>query len=144
MLLTIDGTFLVQILNLIVFWILLNYVFIAPTRRAIEARQRHVENLRRQADESVAAARALGAEAEAVLSEARRTVDAAMRAAAAQASDEAHAIERRAADEATAAIALAHATVAGERAQAVAKQGPFIADLARTMAERALGDEQVA
>jgi hypothetical protein len=67
-----------------------------------------------------------------------------MRAAAAQASDETHAIERRAVEEATATIALAHATVAGERAQAEAKQGPFITDLARTMAERALGKEQVA
>jgi F-type H+-transporting ATPase subunit b len=144
MLLTIDGTFLVQILNLIVFWILLNYVFIAPTRRAIEARQRHVEKLRRQADEAVATARELSDEAEAVLGSARRTVDEAMRAAAARASEESHAIERQAVDEASATIALAHATVAGERKQAVAKQGPFIADLARTMAQRALGDEQVA
>jgi F-type H+-transporting ATPase subunit b len=144
MLLSIDGTFLVQILNLIVFWVLLNYVFIAPTRRAIEARMRYIEDLQTQSDEAVAKARELDAEAEAILAEARRAVDEAMRGAASQASDEAHAIERRAAEEATAAIALAHATVAGEREQAVAKQGPFIADLARTMAERALGEEQVA
>ena len=42
MLLSIDGTLLVQILNFVVFWVLLNFLFIAPTRRVIEERQ-HVQ-----------------------------------------------------------------------------------------------------
>ena len=67
-----------------------------------------------------------------------------MRAAAAQAADESHLIERKTAEEAAASIALAHASVASERQQAVEKQQAFVTDLARTMVERATGFEQVA
>jgi F-type H+-transporting ATPase subunit b len=144
MLLSIDGTFLVQILNLIVFWVLLNYVFIAPTRRAIEARLRYIEGLAAQTDESSAQVRDLQGRADAILNEARRTVDESMRAAGVKASDEVHAIEQHATEEAAATIGLAHATVASERVQAIAKQEPFVKDLARTMADRALTAERVA
>jgi F-type H+-transporting ATPase subunit b len=144
MLLSIDGTFLVQILNFVVFAVLLNYLFIAPTQRAIEERRRRIASLYKHGDEFAAQAKELQAKAEAILDSARRQVEEAMRAAAARASDEAHAIERKAAEEAAATVALAHATVAAERAQALSKQGPFVEELARSMAERALGDEQVA
>ena len=144
MLLSIDGTFLVQILNFILFGVLLNYFFIAPTRRAIEARQQHIAGLYAQGDVFATQAKELQAQADGILDAARRQVEEAMRAAAAKASDEAHAIERKASEEAAASIALAHATVVNERAQALAKQGPFVEELARSMAERALGDERVA
>lgn len=144
MLLSFDGTLLVQILNFVVFWVLLNYLFIGPTRRAIEARQRFIAEQYAQADALAARARDLQAQADATLDGGRRTVDEAMRAAASQASDEAHAIERKASEEAAATIALAHATVASERAQAIEKQGPFVSELARTMAQRALSIERVA
>ena len=144
MLLSIDGTFLVQILNLIVFWALLNFVFIAPTRRAIEARQRYVESRYEEADNLARKERELREQAEGVLERARRSVDQEMRAAATQASDEVHAIEHKASEEAAATVALAHATVADERAQALAKQGPFVEELARTMTQQALDVEQVA
>src|ERR1700694_5365664 len=108
MLLSIDGTFLVQILNFIVFWIVLNYVFIAPTRRAIEGRQRHVAEQYEAADKFAAESAALQAQAEAILSEARRKTEEAMREAAARAAEEARDIERSASEEAAAAIASAH------------------------------------
>jgi len=53
-------------------------------------------------------------------------------------------VPRKASEEAAATIALAHATVASERAQAIEKQGPFVGELARTMAQRALSIERVA
>jgi len=144
MLLSFDGTLLVQILNFVLFWVLLNYLFIGPTRRAIEARQRFIAEQYAQGDALAARARDLQAQADAILDGGRRAVDEAMRAAASQASDEAHAIERKASEEAAATIALAHATVASERAQAIEKQGPFVSELARTMAKRALSIERVA
>ena len=104
MLLSFDGTLLVQILNFVVFWVLLNYLFIAPTRKAIEARQRFIAEQYAQADALAARTRDLQAQADATLDEARRTVDEAMRAAATQASDEAHAIERKASEEAAATV----------------------------------------
>jgi F-type H+-transporting ATPase subunit b len=137
MLLSIDGTFLVQILNFIVFWILLNWLFIAPTRRAIEERRRFVTNLYREGDELSAEAAAVQADADRILGEARKRTDETMRAASAQAAEQTHAIERRASDEATATVALAHATVASERAAALERQQHFVGELARSMVERA-------
>ncbi len=143
MLLTIDGTFLVQILNFIVFWVLLNYLFIAPTRHAIEERQRYVAGLYKEGDELAAQAAKLQAQADGILGEARRRTEEALRVAGGQASDAAHVIERKAAEEAAASVALAHATVADERARAKEKQQAFVTELARSMVERATG-EQVA
>lgn len=144
MLLSIDGTFLIQILNFIIFWVLLNYFFIAPTRRAIEERQRYVSNLYREGDDLVAQTAAFQSEAAAILNAARRRTEDAMRAAAARASDETHAIELKAAEEAAATVQLAHATVASERAAALEKQQAFVNELARAMVERATGFEPAA
>jgi len=137
MLLSIDGTFLIQILNFLVFWTLLNYVFIRPTRRAIEARQRAIDEVNHAAAELRKRAEALQAQAEAKLHDARRRSDEMLRAAVARAAEETGAIDRRAAADAAATVQLAHATVATERAEAIAKQGPLVAELARTMAAKA-------
>ncbi|HET9341643.1 MAG TPA: hypothetical protein VFO25_01845 [Candidatus Eremiobacteraceae bacterium] len=143
MLLSIDGTFLIQILNFVAFWMLLNWLFIAPTRRAIEARQRAIAKLHADADAARARARALEAEATGLLDAARRRTDEIMREGSAKAAASAKEIERLAAEEAAATVALAQAKVATERADAAAKQGVFVHELARSMAQRALGAESV-
>jgi F-type H+-transporting ATPase subunit b len=141
MLLSIDGTFLVQILNFVAFWVLLNFLFIAPTRKVIEERQRLIATQHREGEELRAQGAALLAQAAAVLDEARRRTDEVMREAAARASAETSAIEKHAAEEAAAAVSLAHASVASERAQASTKQAGFVSELARSMSQRALGIE---
>lgn len=144
MLLSIDGTFLAQIANFILFGVLLNYLFIAPTRRAIEERQRIITGLYHEADAFSARAATLRAQADGILGEARRQTDEVMRAAAVRAADEVHAIERKAIEEAAATVQLAHATVASEHALALEKQHAFVTELARSMVARATGLEQVA
>ncbi|HKW44907.1 MAG TPA: ATP synthase F0 subunit B [Candidatus Eremiobacteraceae bacterium] len=144
MLLSIDGTFLVQILNFVVFWVLLNFVFIAPTRRAIEGRLRLIALQQREAQELRERAAALKAEADSLIDAARRRTDEIMREAAARASAEVHEIERNAGEQAAASIALAHAAVASERAIALEKQGPLVQELGRAMASRAVGLEGAA
>jgi F-type H+-transporting ATPase subunit b len=144
MLLSIDGTFLVQILNFVVFWILLNIVFIAPTRRAIEERMRLIAATQREAREFQERAAALQAEADALIDAARRRTDEIMREAATRAAAESHDIERKASEEAAASVALAHAAVASERAHATEKQGPLVQELARAMMNRAVELEGVA
>ena len=67
-----------------------------------------------------------------------------MRVAAGEAADEAHRIERAAADEAAATVQVAHATVAAERRQALEKQQGFVSELAQAMVARATGFGQVA
>jgi F-type H+-transporting ATPase subunit b len=144
MLLSIDGTFLVQILNFIVFWTLLNYVFIRPTRRAIEARQQAIDEANRAAEEMRKRAEELNAQSASLLEKARRRADELLRAGAAKAADEADAIGRRAAADAAASVQLAHATVAAEREDAIEKQGPLVAELARAMVAKATDLESVA
>lgn len=144
MLLSLDGTFLLQMVNFAIFWVLLNWLFIAPTRRAIEARQRFVAKLHADADAARAQAKALEAEAAGVLDDARRRTDEIMREGAAKASATSREIERLASEEAAATVALAQAKVATERADAAEKQGVFVNELARSMAQRALGAESVA
>ena len=144
MLLSIDGTFLVQILNFVVFWILLNFVFIVPTRRAIEERMRVIADQQRSARAFREQADALKTQADAVIDAARRRTDEVMREAAARAAAEAHEIERKASDEAAAHVALAHASVASEKARVTEKQGPLVEELARAMVSRAVDFEGVA
>ena len=144
MLLTIDGTFLVQMLNFVVFWVLLNFVFIAPTRRAIEERMAVIAGQQREAQALRDRAAALRAEADSLIDASRRRTEEIMREAAARAATEAHAIERKSADDAATSVAAAHATVASERAQATEKQGVLVADLARAMVTRAVGSEGAA
>lgn len=144
MLLSLDGTFFIQILNFVVFWMLLNWLFIAPTKRAIEERQRQIALRYEEGKASRVHADALRAEATATLDEARRRTGELVRDASTRAAAEVDEIEGRAATEAAATVQLAHATVAAERSDAVAKQGPFIADLSRAMADRALELDGVA
>jgi F-type H+-transporting ATPase subunit b len=144
MLLSIDGTFLVQVLNFILFWVLLNYLFIRPVRRSIDARQQYIAQLYRQADDLAAQAAQARAQAQAILDAARRQTQETMRRAAAEAAAQAHEIERRAAEEAAAAVQLAHATVAAERVAAREKQQAFVEELARSMVRRATGAERAA
>ena len=144
MLLQPDGTLIVQILNFVAFWMLLNWLFIAPTRRAIEERQRVIAKLHADADAARASASALEGEAAGLRDDARRRTDEIMRDGAAKAAASAKEIERRAAEEAAATIALAQAKVATERADAAAKQDVFVGELARSMAHRALGAESAA
>jgi F-type H+-transporting ATPase subunit b len=138
MLLSIDGTFLVQMLNFVVFWLLLNFVFIAPTRRAIEKRMGLIAAQQREAQALRARAAALNAEADSMIDASRRSTEEIMREAAMRAAVEARNIERKAGEDAAASVALAHASVASERAQAVEKQGALVEELARAMVKRAV------
>lgn len=144
MLLSIDGTFLIQILNFVVFWVLLNWLFIAPTRRAIEERQRIIARQYAEADAFRREANAIQAEADAALGAARRRTDEALRDAAARAAAQAHEIERGASAEAAATVQLAHATVASERADALKRQQPLVSELAAAMVQRATRAQGVA
>jgi F-type H+-transporting ATPase subunit b len=143
MLLSIDGTFFVQILNFVAFWVLLNFLFIVPTRRSIEERQRMIAGQYAESQASRKRAADLQAQADSILDLARRRTEELLRDAAAQAAEQSHGIERQATLAAASSVQLAHATVASERALAVAKQAPFVAELAKAMAARATEVESV-
>src|ERR1700730_2838567 len=93
MLLSIDGTLLVQILNFVVFCVLLNFLFIAPTRRVIEERQRVIATQHREAEDLRKQAAALQEQADAIIDDARRRTAETMREAAVRASGRAREID---------------------------------------------------
>lgn len=144
MLLSFDGTLIVQILNFVVFWALLNYLFIAPTRRKIETRMRYIDQQYDECDRLTAEAQAINSQAEELLMQARRDTERTMRAAATHAAREVKALESKTAEEANAIVQLAVATVASERALAAADAAPFVESLAREMVDRAVGLTKVA
>jgi F0F1-type ATP synthase membrane subunit b/b' len=137
MLLSLDGTFLVQMANFVVFWILLNVLFIGPTRRVIQARQEKIAALNRETHALTEAAAAEDRRAQSVLDDASRRSREIIRLGQEESAGQALEIERRSLEEAAATVQVAHATVAAERRAALEKQQPFIAELARAMLVRA-------
>ncbi len=143
MLLSIDGTLVVQLVNFIVFLVILNAIFLRPVGAAIAARRAYIDSvgtdiaqfesdlkaLRTQADEKRANARRRG---EAVLAQAR---------ANAQAEAAAIVIDHQA--QAGAIIVEAQATVQLEVARARTNAGPVVESLARDMLDRAFGPQAV-
>ena len=132
MLLSLDGTLFVQLVNFIIFLVILNAIFLKPVGSAIASRRAYIDkvgadiaqfeydlkSLRVQADEKRAAARR---RADATIAEARSTAQA----------------------EAAQIIAEGQATAGLEVAQARSSGAAVIEALAREMLERAVGPEAV-
>jgi F-type H+-transporting ATPase subunit b len=143
MLLQLDGTFVVQIINFVLFWVLLNYLYIIPTRRAMEARRDYIAGLAADAERFEDEAGALIAQANAKLDQARRTADGIMRAAAADAASQVGAIETKTAERVNEIVMQARSTVEAERTKALAESTAFVRELAAQMAERAIAGADV-
>jgi F-type H+-transporting ATPase subunit b len=143
MLLSLDGTLFVQLVNFIIFLVILNVIFLKPVGSAIAARRAYIDkvgadiaqfeydlkSLRVQADEKRAAARR---RADATIAEARATAQA-----------EAAQIVADHLEQAGAIIAEGQATAGLEVAQARMSGAAVIESLAREMLERAVGPEAV-
>ncbi len=143
MLILPDGTLFVQLSNFVLFWTLLTFLFIRPTQRAINERQQYIAQLYHDADSYAAEAAALNRTAQQIVGDEARRSEELMRKAAADAARETKVIEKRAAAEAAAAVDRARAEVAAERLAVSIAQQPFVDELARTMADRALGVAQL-
>jgi F-type H+-transporting ATPase subunit b len=143
MLLSLDGTLFVQLVNFIIFLVILNGIFLKPVGSAIASRRAYIDkvgadiaqfeydlkSLRVQADEKRAAARR---RADATIAEARSTAQA-----------EAAQIIADHLEQAGAIIAEGQATAGLEVAQARSSGAAVIEALAREMLERAVGPEAV-
>ncbi|MBC5825696.1 MAG: ATP synthase F0 subunit B [Candidatus Eremiobacteraeota bacterium] len=144
MLILPDGTLFVQILNFVVFWMLLNFFFIRPTQRKIDERLRHVARQYEEADASAAQSAAIMEQASGIVRDAARRAEALMREAAGRAAKETSAIEKDAVAQAATATENARATVAAERDRAQAAALPLIGELAREMVTKAMGPAEMA
>jgi F-type H+-transporting ATPase subunit b len=143
MLLSLDGTLFVQLVNFIVFLVILNAIFLRPVGRAIAARRAYIDSVGADIAQFEADLKALHAQANEKRAAARRRADARIAEARASAQAAAAQIVADHHVQATAIIAESQATVGLEIAQARAGEAAVVEALAREMLDRAVGPQAV-
>jgi F0F1-type ATP synthase membrane subunit b/b' len=139
MFLQLDGTFWVQLVNFVIFFAILNVVFLRPVGEAIRKRRAYIDSVLNDDERYAREAKALRAEAESKRIAARRESADHFAAARAEAAAEAAAIAREHATVAAELVAQARATIASETGVARGRE-PELADvLARKLLQRAVG-----
>jgi len=141
MLLSLDGTLVVQLVNFVVFLVILNAIFLRPVGAAIARRRAYINGVAADIEQFESDIRSLRAQAENQRAVARREVDGVIAEARSTAQGEAASIVGDHQLQASALIAEAQATVALEVKAAKAEEEAIVTSLARTMLERAVGPE---
>jgi F-type H+-transporting ATPase subunit b len=137
--LQIDATLLVQVVNFVLFIVLLNIVFLRPVGAAIAKRRAYIDGLARDIEAAEAEVRSARGAAEERRAAARREAEAAIAKARVAAQNEAAEIVASDQQRATAIAEEAHRAVAAEIAAARAGEDQIVAGIAQTMLERAIG-----
>jgi F-type H+-transporting ATPase subunit b len=138
--LSLDGTLIVQLVNFIVFLVVLNEIFMKPVGAAIARRRAYIDGLMNDMEQLQRDAKELLGQAEARRLAARREADEAIARARVAAAQEADALIAAAQSRAGEMTKQAHAEVAREIASARSQEGRVVGVLANEMLNRALGD----
>jgi F-type H+-transporting ATPase subunit b len=138
--LSLDGTLIVQLVNFIVFLVILNEIFMKPVGVAIARRRAYIDGLMHDMEQLQRDAKELLGQAEARRLAARREADEAIARARVAAAQEADALIAAAQTRAGEMTKQAHAEVAREVASARSQEGRVVSLLANEMLNRALGD----
>jgi F-type H+-transporting ATPase subunit b len=144
MLLSLDGTLVVQLVNFVIFLAILNAIFLRPVGAAIAKRRAYIDGVAADIERFEAERKTLAAEADAARRAARSAADAVIAQARSAAQAEAAVIMADHQAQASAIIAEAQATVGLELASARLTERDVVETLARTMLERAVGPELAA
>ncbi len=139
MLLSLDGTLVVQLINFLVFLVILNAIFLKPVGAAIARRRAYIDSVARDIEQFEGDIRTLRTQAEERRSAARREGDAVIAQARAQAQTEAAGISADYAAQAAKLVQDAHATVAREIAAARENDAQIVESLADSLLTRAIG-----
>ena len=134
------GTMLVQFINFVIFFAILNVVFIRPVSRAIVKRREYINSVTNDYDRYQAETHALRAQAESIRATARREAEQLLARERADASNQAGAIATQANAKAAEIIAQADRTVAAEMQAARANEPQTVRELADLMVSRALAE----
>jgi F-type H+-transporting ATPase subunit b len=143
-LLAIDGTFVVQLINFVVFFLIVNALFMAPLRGAIAERRAQLSGLQTDIDAALEQAAALARQAEAKRAAARREAGALLVKARVQTDTEAGEIAARYAADAAERVARARVAVADEIARARGREEQLVRELADDLLRRAIDVKVVA
>jgi F-type H+-transporting ATPase subunit b len=137
--LSIDGTLIVQVVNFIVFIVVLNLVFLKPVGAAIAKRRAYIDGLARDIERGQGEAKTLRGQAEERRAAARRQAEAEIAKARVQAQNEAGEELLEYQQRAQALIEDAQREVAREVEAARAKEPQVVDSIAQTLLDRALG-----
>jgi F-type H+-transporting ATPase subunit b len=138
MFLQIDGTFVVQLINFVIFFAILNFVFIRPVSRAIVQRREYINSVTNDYDRYQAETTSLRTQAESIRATARREAEASLTKARADASNEAAALSTQYNQQVAQTIEDADRTVAAELTAASASEDQLVRELAGLMVDRTL------
>jgi F-type H+-transporting ATPase subunit b len=138
--LSLDGTLIVQLVNFIVFLVILNEIFMKPVGAAIARRRAYIDGLMHDMEQLQRDAKELLGQAEARRLAARREADEAIARARVAAAQEADVLIAAAQSRAGEMTKRAHAEVALEVASVRSEEGRVVGVLANEMLNRALGD----
>jgi len=140
-LLSIDwtGTLLVQLLNFLIFLVVLNAIFLKPVGSAIAKRRAYIDGITSEIRQFSADVKALYGQAEERRAAARREADTVQAEARAQAQARAAELTADYDSQAATLVEEAHAQVAREVAEASAHEDRIVASLADDLVARAIG-----
>lgn len=137
--LSLDGTLVVQLINFIVFLLILNGIFMKPVGAAIARRRAYIDGLKHDVEQLQRDAAAFRGQADDRRAVARREADEAMTRARVEAGAQSDTIVGGAQARAAEIVAQAHADVGAEIANARAHEERLVDTLANDMLDRAIG-----
>jgi F-type H+-transporting ATPase subunit b len=138
-----DGTFWVQLVNFVIFYAILNVVFMRPVERAIAKRREYIEGLTHDYDRAQEQAAELRAQVERIHSEARVKADVILATGRNDAGNKAAEIAAEAAGRAHQIVEAAHAQVAAEIDSARAQEESGVASLVGEIVRKVLPEARV-
>ena len=144
MFLQIDATLLVQVVNFVLFIVLLNIVFLRPVGAAIAKRRAYIDGLARDIEAAEHDVRSARGAAEERRAAARREAEAAVAKARIAAQNEAAEIVARHQERATGIVEDAQREVGAEIVSARANEDQIVDSIAQTLLERAIGPRAAA
>jgi F-type H+-transporting ATPase subunit b len=144
MLLSLDGTLVVQLVNFVIFLFILNAIFLKPVGSAIAKRRAYIDGVAADIERFDGERRALASQADTLRADARRAAEASVAAARSKAQAEAAEILADHQTRANRIVADAHVAVNLEIAVARRTENEVVESLASTMLERAVGPEMAA
>ncbi len=135
----LDGTVIIQLINFVIFFALLNVVFLRPVGAAIKRRRDYIDGVQRDYEGYAKEAETLRADASARRAAARRAAEEAVTAARARAEAEAQQVAAAEGARAQAIIDEARLVVETEVTAAKGRETELSQQLATALLTRALG-----
>ncbi len=139
MFLSIDGTLIVQVVNFVLFIVLLNIVFLKPVGAAIAKRRAYIDALASDIEAASNEVKTARGRAEELRAAARRDAEAAIAKARTEAQNEAGDVVAEYQRRASEIVEKAHQEADAEIAAARTSEPQIVESLAQTLLERAIG-----